>query len=111
MKLPQLFAALRKKRTFERAQVPFIGSLLDFDIIIEIGYAWEQKKHITPKQLFLLKLGSVTTVRRRLAKLTAEGVVVRRPNAKDHRSDFLTLSPASMKILERYGGLLLSLPE
>jgi hypothetical protein len=109
MSFPQLFATLRKKREFERSQMPFIGSLLDFDVIIEIGYAQEQKKKITPKQLFLLKLGSVTSVRRRLAKLTAEGIVVRHANAHDHRSEFLTLSPASVKVLEKYGGLLVSL--
>lgn len=109
MRFPQLFASLRKKREFERAQMPFIGSLLDFDIIIEIGYAQEQKTKLTPKQLFLLKLGSVTSVRRRLAKLTGAGVVVRHANAQDHRSEFLTLSPASIKVLERYGALLMSL--
>jgi DNA-binding MarR family transcriptional regulator len=109
MKLPQLFATLKKKREFERSQMPFIGSLLDFDVIIEIGYAQEQKKPLTPKQLFLLELGSVTSVRRRLAKLTDAGVVVRHANSHDQRSEFLTLSAASLKVLERYGGLLVSL--
>jgi DNA-binding MarR family transcriptional regulator len=111
MKLPQLFARLREKRQFERLQMPFIGSLLDFDIIIEIGYAQEQKEEITPKQLFLLKLGSVTTVRRRLAKLTARGIVARHANARDHRSEFLTLSASTLRVLEKYGNLLLSIAE
>lgn len=109
MEFPQLFAALRKKREFERLQMPFVGSLLDFDIIIEIGYAQEQKTRVTPKQLTLLKLGSARTILRRLAKLTAAGIVIRHANTKDHRSEFLTLSPASVKILEKYGTLLLSL--
>jgi hypothetical protein len=109
MKFPLLFATLRKKREFERSQMPFIGSLLDFDIIIEIGYAQEQKQKITPKQLFLLKLGSVTSVRRRLARLTGAGVIVRHANSRDHRSEFLTLAPASVRVIERYGGLLASL--
>ena|ERR1700730_8812832 len=111
MKFPRLFAALKKKREFERLEMPFVGSLLDFDIIIEIGYAQEQKWRITPKQLFLLKFGSVRTVRRRLAKLTADGVVVRHANASDHRSEFLTLSALSLKTLEKYGGVLLSLAD
>ena len=64
----KLFATLRKMREFERLQLPFIKSLVDFDLIIEVGYAQEEKKPLTPKQLFLLNLGSVTTVRRRLAK-------------------------------------------
>jgi hypothetical protein len=111
MKFPQLFARLRKKREFERLQMPFINSLLDFDIIIEIGYAEEQKKAITPKQLFLLELGSVTTVRRRLAKLTADGVVARHANTRDHRSELLTLSSSTLRVLEKYGSLLLSIAE
>lgn len=111
MKLPQLFAALKRKREFEKLEMPFVGSLLDFDIIIEIGYAQEQKWRITPKQLFLLKLGSARTVRRRLAYLTTAGAVIRHPNAKDHRSEFLTLSTSSVKTLEKYGAVLLSLSD
>jgi DNA-binding MarR family transcriptional regulator len=111
MKFPQLFATLRKKREFERQQMPFITSLLEYDLIIEIGYAQEQNEVITPKQLFLLKLGSATTVRRRLAKLTAQGVVARHDNAKDHRSEFLTLSAPTLRTLEKYGSLLLSIAE
>ena len=48
MKLPdqkayamELFAALKRMREFEKLQMPFIKSLIDFDIIIEIGYAQE----------------------------------------------------------------------
>jgi hypothetical protein len=101
-----LFAALKKMRDFERQQLPFIKSLIDFDIIIEIGFAQEQKKPLKPKPLFLLGLGSATTVRRRLARLTAQGIVRRRTDASDRRSDILTLSPGSMKLLGRYGSLL-----
>jgi hypothetical protein len=110
MKFPQLFATLKKKREFERMQMPFIRSLIDLDIIIEIGYAQERKQLITPKQLFLLKLGSVTTVRRRLTNLTSQGVVARSANAKDNRSKFLTLSATSLRIFEKYGTFLLSIP-
>jgi DNA-binding MarR family transcriptional regulator len=104
MKFLKLFAGLKKMRDFERQQLPFIKSLTDFDIIIEIGYAQEQKRSFTPKQLSTV--GSVTTVRRRLVKLTEQGVVSRRTNANDHRSDLLTLSASSLKLLERYGRML-----
>lgn len=107
MKFP-LFAALKKKREFEKLRMPFIGSLLDFDIVIEIGYAQERRRVITPKQLVLMELGSVTTVRRRLAKLTEQGVVSSRANSKDHRSRVLTLSAPAHKLFEKYGGVLLS---
>jgi hypothetical protein len=106
MKFPQLFSALKKIREFERLQFPFVRSFVEFDIIIEIGHAQEEKRTLTPKHLFLLRLGSVTTVRRRLARLTAQGVVTRHSNTKDHRSDVLTLSPSSLKILDKYGSVL-----
>ncbi len=109
MKTLSLFGGLRKMREFERLQLPFISSLIDFDIIIEIGEAQEQKKLFTPKQLFLLKLGSISTVRRRLARLTQTGIVARRTNTKDQRSDVLTVAPATMKQLERYSVLLCGL--
>jgi DNA-binding MarR family transcriptional regulator len=102
----KLFATLKKIREFERLQLPFITSLIDFDLIIEIGYAQEEKKPLTPKQLFLLNVSSVTTARRRLAKLTELGIVMRRTNANDHRSDILTLSTSSLKLLGKYGHVL-----
>jgi hypothetical protein len=111
MKIPKLFAVLKKMREFEKLHLSFIRSLIDFDIIIEIGYAQEQKKAFTPKQLFLVKVGSITTVRRRLAKLTEQGVVMRRTNANDHRSDLLTISPSSIKLLEKYGSVLFGLAD
>jgi hypothetical protein len=98
----QLFAALRKIRQFERLKLPFIKALIDFDIIIEIGYAAEQGQPLTPKQLFLLDIGSLTTVRSRLAKLVDAGIVIRRPNAEDRRSAFLALSPPSVKRKPRW---------
>jgi DNA-binding MarR family transcriptional regulator len=107
MKKLKLFAALRKIREFERLQLTFLKSMIDFDIIIEIGYAQEQKKPLTPKQLPLLGVAaSATTIRRRLAKLTEQGVVRRSTNANDRRSEILTLSSPSLKLLGRYGSLL-----
>jgi DNA-binding MarR family transcriptional regulator len=103
MKFLQLFARLKKMRDFERQQLPFIRSLIDFDII-EIGYAQEQKRAFTPKQLS--NVGSVTTVRRRLFKLTEQGIVTRSTNLKDHRSDLLTLPASSLKALEKYARML-----
>ena len=105
----KVFAALRKIREFERLQLPFITSLIDFDLIIEIGFAQEEEKPLTRKQLFLLKISSVTTVRRRLAKLTEKGIVRRRTNPEDRRSEILTIGPSSLKVLGKYIGVLTSL--
>jgi DNA-binding MarR family transcriptional regulator len=102
----KLFAALKKIREFEKLQLSFLKSVIDFDIIIEIGYAEERKHPLTPKQLFLLNLGSRTSVRRRLAKLEEQGIVTRRANADDRRSAFLAISSSSLKLLARYGKLL-----
>ena len=102
----KLFASLRMMREFERLQLPFIASLIDFDLIIEIGYAQEENKPLTPKQLFLLEIGSVTTVRRRLARLTEQGVVRRRINIEDRRSEILTISASNLKLLGKYGRVL-----
>jgi DNA-binding MarR family transcriptional regulator len=105
----KLYATLRKIRQFERLQLPFLKSITDFDIIIEIGYAQEQKRLLTPKQLFLLELGSATTVRRRLVKLIGQGLVRTRPNRRDRRSAVLTLAPSAHGLLTRYGRLFASL--
>src|ERR1700674_2970046 len=102
----KLFAALRKIRDFERLQLPFLKSVIDFDIVIEIGYAEEEGQPLTLKQLFLLNVCPRTTVRRRLAKLIEQGVVTRRKNTNDQRAAILTLSPSSHKLMGKYGGIL-----
>ena len=102
----ELFAALKRMREFEKLQMPFIKSLIDFDIIIEIGYAQEIRKPLTSKPLFLLNISSTTTVRRRLAELTRQGIVKRHIDARDHRSEILSISSAGLKLLGKYGKLL-----
>lgn len=105
----KLFAALRKIREFERSQLPFLKSIIDFDIVIELGYAEEQQHPLTLKQVFLLNLSSRTTVRRRLARLIEQGIVRRRKNANDQRSSLLTISSSNLKLLGIYGGTLTSI--
>ena len=102
----KLFAALKAMREFEKLELPFIKSLIDFDIIIAVGCAQEDEEPLTPKALFLLKISSVTTVRRRLAKLTEQGIVTRRTDPNDRRSDILNISASSLKLFTRYGGFL-----
>ena len=69
----KLFAALRKIREFERLQLPFLKSVIDLDIVIQIGYAEEEGQPLKLKQLYLLKITSRSTVRRRLARLIRTG--------------------------------------
>ena len=102
----KLFAALRKIREFERLQMPFLKSVIDFDIVIEIGYAEEEGQPLTLKQLYLLKITSRSTVRRRLARLIEQEIVTRRKQTSDQRAVVLTISPPSLKLLGKYGGAL-----
>jgi len=101
----KLFAALRKIREYERAQLSFLRSIIDFDILIEIGYAEEENHPLTLKQILLLNLSSRTTVRRRLARLIEQGIVRRRKNKNDKRSSLLTVSASTLKQLAKYGGV------
>ena len=105
----KLFTGLRQIREFERRQLPFLKSVADFDIVIEIGYAEEQGQPLTLKQLFLLNIVSRTTVRRKLARLIEQGIVIRRKHVNDHRSSVLVISPSSVKLLGKYGGTLTSI--
>ena len=104
----KLFTGLKKIREFERRQLPFLKTVVDFDIVIEIGYAEEEEKPLTLKQLFLLNLSSRTTVRRKLARLIEREIVIRRKHVNDHRASLLTISPSIVKVLGRYGGTLTS---
>ena len=102
----KLFAALKKIREFEKAQLPFLKSVIDFDILIEIGYAEEQNHPLTLKQVLLLNISSRSTVRRRLLRLIEQGVVRRRADANDRRSSLLTISTPNLKLLGKYGAIL-----
>jgi len=102
----KLFTGLKKIREFERLQLPFFKSLIDFDIVIEIGYHEEQEQPLTLKHLFLLNLTSRTTVRRKLARLIEQGIVIRLKHANDHRASVLSVSSAGIKLLGDYGGTL-----
>ena len=105
----KLFTGLRKIREYERPQLPFLKTVVDFDVVIEIGYAEEEEKPLTLKQLFLLNLSSRTTVRRKLAKLIERGIIIRRKHAQDQRASLLTISPSVVKVLGKYGGTLTSI--
>ena len=105
----KLFTGLKKIREFERMQLPFLKSVVDFDIVIEIGYAEEQEQPLTLKQLFLLNITSRTTVRRKLARLIEQGIVTRRKHANDQRASLLTISAPTVRLLGRYGGTLTSI--
>lgn len=98
----KLFAGLRKLREFQREQLPFFRSILDYDIVIEIGYAEELGQPITLKQLFLLDISSRSTVRRKLNNLVDQGIIMRRKTVHDQRASVLTVSASNIKLLSKY---------
>jgi hypothetical protein len=104
-----LFAGFKKLRDYERAQLPFVRSIHDFDMIIEIGYAEEQGKPLTLKQFFLLSLCSRSTCRRKLASLVSQGVVIRHTHVNDGRSTTLRISAKSLKVLAKYSNTISSI--
>jgi len=105
----KLFTGLKQIREFERRQLPFLKTVVDFDIVIEIGYAEEEGQPLTLKQLFLLNISSRTTVRRKLARLIEQGIVIRRKYVNDHRASLLTISASTVRLLSKYCGTLTSI--
>jgi len=57
----------------------------------------------------LLNIRARSTVRRKLAKLIEQGIVIRRKHVNDHRASFLKISPLSVKLLGKYGGTITSI--
>jgi DNA-binding MarR family transcriptional regulator len=105
----KLFTGLKRIREFEKQHLPFLKSIVDLDVVIEIGYAEEQGQPLTLKQLFLLNIRSRTTVRRKLRRLIDQGIVTRRKHTNDQRASLLTISASSVKLLGKYCGTLTSI--
>ncbi|MEP6884241.1 MAG: hypothetical protein ABJC66_05780 [Gammaproteobacteria bacterium] len=100
----KLFAGLRKLREFEKAQLPFLRSVIDFDIVIEIGYEQERSQPMTVKQLLLLDICSRATARRKLARLIEVGIIIPRKTLDDRRATKLVVAPSAIKLFGKYGG-------
>jgi hypothetical protein len=104
-----LFTGLRKIRKLERIQLPFLKSVFDFDILVEVGYAEEMGQPLSLKGFYLLNICSRSTSRRKLARLVSQGVIIRRKNSSDNRASLLSVSPSAVKMLSKYGGMLTSI--
>ena len=65
----KLFTGLKKIREFQRVHLPFLNSVIDFDIVIEIGYEEEHHRPLTLKRLYLLDICSRGTMRRKLGSV------------------------------------------
>lgn len=100
------FDRLREIRAFERRNLGFLATCEDHDLLWEIGWHQAQGRPLTVKRIFLLGLGSVPTVQRRLARLRRLGVIARQRCEQDRRSVEVTIAPKVMKVLAQYRDLL-----
>lgn len=100
------FGRLREIRAFERRNLGFLKTCEDHDLLWEIGWHQAQGKPLTVKQIFLLGLGSVPTVQRRLARLRRLGVIAQQRCEHDRRSVEVTIAPKVLKVFAQYKDLL-----
>ncbi len=101
-------ACLRNERSFERHHLEALKTLQDRDLIYEIGSRQSERRPLTMKQAFLLELGSVATVQRRLRRLRQLGLVQQRRSTRDRRVQELRLSAKVLGVFARYDDVLRS---
>src|ERR1700682_2036232 len=106
----RLFQKLRALRAFEKQHLDFFSTVEDHHLIGEIGYHQAKGKPIALKQLFLLDIGSIATVQRRLRRLKNLGLVQHRRAGSDRRTVEVTLSPKFLRIFAKYDTLMSSKP-
>src|SRR4029077_13111055 len=102
----RLFEKVRALRAFEKQQLDFFSTVEDHHLIGEIGYHQAKGKPLTLKQLFLLDVGSIATVQRRLRRLKELGLVQHRRAGNDRRAVELTLSPKCVRVFAKYDALM-----
>jgi DNA-binding MarR family transcriptional regulator len=103
------FAALgtlRACRAFEKRHLHFLRTVEDHDIVREIGCHEGDGQPLTQKRLFLLGVGSVATIQRRLRRLRHLGAIQQRRCDYDRRAIEFTLSPRTLAVFARYGELI-----
>ena len=107
------FETIREKRAYERRVLPFLKTIVDFDIACEIGYHQLAGCPLTVKQLLLVSLAPPATVMRRLDRLCALGIVERRRSLRDGRVHELQLTAQIMKLMSdgNHAGALLPISE
>jgi len=102
------FKRLRALGAFDRQHLGFLSVGGDHHLIAEIGQHQAAGKPLTLKQLFLLDVGSIATVQRRLRRLKGLGLVQSRRAANDRRSVELRLSPKCVRMLAKYEAIMTS---
>ena len=101
----QVFRKLRAQRVFERRNMPFLQTITDFDLVVEIGYHAARGRRLTLKQLCRTGIGAVATLERRLSRLKRLGAVRHRRSDADARHRELDLSDKLRRAFTRYDTL------
>jgi hypothetical protein len=101
-----VFKRLRGLTDFERQHLGFLRTIEDHYLVREIGLHQADGRPLTLKQLFLLDVGSVATVQRRLRRLRQLGVIHQHRSSADGRAIELTLSPKTIRLFEKYASVL-----
>lgn len=102
------FDLLKTLCDYQMRHLGFLKTQEDHRLVFEIGWSQERGTPLTVKQIFLLGLGSVPTVQRRLARLRRLGVIQQRRCEADRRSVEVTLAPKTLRTLARYLELMTS---
>ena len=104
--MKRVFTTLRSLRAFERRHLAYLRTIEDHDLVLEIGFHQSRRKPLTMKQLFLLDIGSVATVQRRVRRLRHLGILRQRRCKHDRRAIEVRLTPKVLKVFAKYDELL-----
>lgn len=96
------YLILRKINAFQKKHFSMLQSMVDWSMVIEIGYHQECGKPLTLKQLFLQNIASATTVQRRLKRLISLGIVTKSFRATDARMVELRVTVPADKLFKKY---------
>ena len=95
------YSLLRQIRLFWKKHLPMLQTLVDFDLVVEIGHHQVQGKPLTLKQLFLLGVAPPATVQRRLRRLISLGLATKTFRPDDGRMVELGLTGKMEKELTK----------
>jgi hypothetical protein len=100
------FKLLHQLRAYVWNTFPLIRTKLDLDLITAIGAAEEEGRLLNMKQLGLLELGAVATVRRRIVRLVNCGYVRKGTVKGDGRVAVFRIDPRLKRQIAGLGALL-----
>ncbi len=98
----QPFRTLLALRALERRHLPFVKSIHDLDLILEIAVHEQRGKPLTLFPLSISGIASPATIYRRLSRLKALGVIRVSASAKDGRCREVRLDPSIRELYESW---------